>query len=134
MKISYVRKGEYEGSTTDPPDYELQAYLGPDLGIFEPRDTIYLSYLVDELELDGINVGNVLGFTAELYQREILTKEALDGLDLRWGNTDTVGGLLYKIANREGIGDILAEGTYKAAVKLGKAKNMDLLKYAVQVR
>ncbi|MEX2690628.1 MAG: aldehyde ferredoxin oxidoreductase C-terminal domain-containing protein, partial [Candidatus Njordarchaeum guaymaensis] len=80
------------------------------------------------------NVGNVLGFTAELYQREILTKEALDGLDLRWGNTDTVGGLLYKIANREGIGDILAEGTYKAAVKLGKAKNMDLLKYAVQVK
>lgn len=134
MKISYVRKGKYEGSITDPPEYELQAYLGPDLGIFEPRDTIYLSYLVDELGLDGINAGNVLGFTAELYQRGILTKEDLDGLDLRWGNTDAVGALLYKIANREEIGDIPAEGTYRAAVKLGIAKNIDLLKYAVQVK
>ena len=134
MKISYVRKGKYEGSITDPPDYELQAYLGPNLGIFEPRDTIYLSYLVDELGLDGINAGNVLGFTAELYQRGILSKEELDGLDLQWGNTDAFGALLHKIANREGIGSILAEGTYRAAIKLGKNKNMDLLKYAVQVK
>jgi len=134
MKISYVRSGKYKGSLTDPPDYELQAYLGPNLGVFNAEEIIYLSWLVDEYGFDAINTGNVLAFAAELYQRGILTKEDLDGIDLRWGNTDAFAQLLEKIARREGIGDILAEGTYRAALKLGELKKMDLTKYAVQVK
>ncbi|CUX78146.1 Tungsten-containing ferredoxin oxidoreductase WOR5 [Thermococcus chitonophagus] len=43
MKISYLRYGEYKGAITDAPDYELMAYMGTNLGIFEPEKIVYLS-------------------------------------------------------------------------------------------
>lgn len=134
MKISRVLSGKYRGAMSDAPDYELMAYMGTNLGIFEPKDIVYLSSLVDDYGLDGINAGNVLGFAAELYQRNILTKEDLNGIELEWGNTDAFAKLLEMIVNREGIGDILAEGTYRAAKKISEEKGVDVMKYAVQVK
>mgnify|MGYP000035215185 CR=1 FL=1 len=134
MKISYIRNGKYKGAVTDPPDYELQAYLGPNLGIFDPESIIYLSWLVDEYGLDAINTGNLLGFVAELYQRGILTKEDLGGIELQWGDPDAFAQLLKMIANREGIGNILAEGTYRAAMKISEIKGIDVSKYAIHVK
>ncbi|KPU63423.1 aldehyde:ferredoxin oxidoreductase [Thermococcus sp. EP1] len=133
MKISYLRYGPYKGSITDAPDYELMAYMGTNLGIFEPEKIVYLSYLVDELGLDGINAGNTLGFAAELYQRGILTKDDL-GFELNWGDEKAFARLLELIVNRKGIGDILAEGTYRAALKISEMKEVDALQYAVHVK
>ncbi|MFA4647574.1 aldehyde ferredoxin oxidoreductase C-terminal domain-containing protein [Pyrococcus kukulkanii] len=133
MKISYLRYGEYKGAITDAPDYELMAYLGTNLGIFEPEKIIYLSYLVDDLGLDGINAGNVLGFVAELYQRGILTDEDL-GVKVNWGDEKAFAELLKLIAERKGIGDVLAEGTYRAALKISKEKGIDVTRYAIQVK
>ncbi|MCK7479709.1 MAG: aldehyde ferredoxin oxidoreductase C-terminal domain-containing protein [Candidatus Moduliflexus flocculans] len=56
----------------------------------------------------------------ELYEKGILTKDDLGGLDLTWGNMDAVIALIKMIAYREGFGDILAEGSVKAALKIGK--------------
>ncbi|WP_175059197.1 aldehyde ferredoxin oxidoreductase family protein [Thermococcus sp. 2319x1] len=133
MKISYLRYGEYKGSITDAPDYELQAYMGTNLGIFEPEKIVYLSYLVDELGLDGINAGNTMGFAAELYQRGILTKEDI-GFELNWGDEKAFAKLLQLIAEKEGIGEILAEGTYRAAKRISEMKGVDATKYAVHVK
>ena len=79
----------------------------------------------------AFKAGSVLGFAAELFQRGILTKADLDGLELKWGDVDAFAALAKKIATREGIGDMLAEGTYRAALKLGKLKGKNLLPYAV---
>jgi len=133
MKISYLRYGPYKGAITDAPDYELQAYLGTNLGIFEPEKIVYLSYLVDELGLDGINAGNTLGFVAELYQRGILTKDDI-GFELKWGDEKAFAKLLHLIANKEGIGEILADGTYRVALKISKTNGIDVTKYAVHVK
>ncbi|MCD6559841.1 MAG: aldehyde ferredoxin oxidoreductase [Palaeococcus sp.] len=133
MKISYLRYGPYKGSITDAPDYELMAYLGTNLGIFDPEKIIYLSYLVDELGLDGINAGNVLGFAAELYQRGILTEEDI-GFELKWGDEGAFAKLIYMIVNKEGIGKIFAEGTYRAALEISKMKGVNAMKYAVHVK
>jgi len=132
MKVSYIRHGPYKGAVTDGPDYELIAYLGPNLGIFKPEDSVYLSWLADEYGFDGINLGNVLGYVAELYQRGFLTKEELNGIELNWGNADAFAKLTEMIVKKEGIGKLLAEGTYRAALKLSEQKKTDLLKYAVQ--
>ena len=132
LKISMPKTGPYKGYFTDNPDYELQAYEGPNLGIFSPEANTYLVALIDDLGFCGIQAGNVLGFAAELYQRGILTKEDLGGLDLKWGNAEAFAKLLEMTSRREGIGDILAEGTYRAALKIGEMKGQDLLKYAVQ--
>lgn len=133
MKISYLRYGPYKGAITDAPDYELQAYMGTNLGIFDPEKIVYLSHLVDELGLDGINAGNTLGFAAELYQRGILTKEDI-GFELNWGDEKAFANLLHLIAEKKGIGKILAEGTYRAALKISEMKGVDATKYAVHVK
>ena len=131
LKLAVVRSGKYKGAITDNPDYEMQAYLGTNLGIFVPEENVFLTSLVDDLGLCGIQTGSVMGFAAELFQRGILTKEDVDGLKLKWGNTDAFAALVKKIAFREGIGDVLAEGTYRAALKIGKMKKKDLLRYVV---
>ena len=132
LKIAMNKVGPLKGAITDDPDYELQAYLGPNLGLFTPEENVYLSSLVDDLGLCGIQTGNVLGFTAELYQRGILTKEDLDGIELEWGDVEAFASLIQKITLREGVGDLLAQGTYRAALKIAELKKLDVLQYAVQ--
>jgi len=130
-KIAMCKVGPFKGAIDDNPDYELQAYCGTNLSLFTPEENVYISSRMDDLGICGINGGNVLGFAGELYQRKILTKKDLGGITLKWGDAKAFGQLTDKIAHREGIGNILAEGTYRAALKLGKQKKMDLTKYAV---
>lgn len=132
LKVAMVKTGKFKGAITDNPDYEMQAYLGPNLGIFTPEENVFLSSLVDDLGLCGIQTGNVMGFAAELFQRGILTKKDLDGIELKWGDTDAFATLAKKITFREGIGDLLAEGTYRAALKIEEEKKVNILRYAVQ--
>jgi aldehyde:ferredoxin oxidoreductase len=131
LKLAMTKTGEFKGEITDNPDYELQAFLGPNLGIFTPEENVYLSSIIDDLGLCGIQGGSALGFAAELYQRRFLSRQDLGGIDLTWGNTKAFAELARKIATRNGIGDILAEGSYRAAVKLGRMKNANLLPYVV---
>jgi aldehyde:ferredoxin oxidoreductase len=131
LKISMVKTGPFKGAIGDNPDYELQAYLGTNLGIFNPDETLYMVSLVDDLGLCGIQVGNALGFAAELYQRGILSKNDLDGIDLKWGDAQAFAALVKKVAFREGIGDLLAEGSYRAAIKIQELKKKDVMQYVV---
>ena len=132
LKIAFVKSGKFKGAITDNPDYEMQAYLGPNLGIFTPEENVFMASLLDDLGLCGIQTGNVMGFAAELFQRGILSKKDLDGIELKWGDAEAFAKLAKKIAIREGIGNLLAEGTYRAALKIGKMKGKDVLQYAVQ--
>jgi aldehyde:ferredoxin oxidoreductase len=132
LKIAMVKTGKFKGAITDNPDYELQAYLGPNLGIFTPEENVYLAAVIDDLGLCGIQTGNVLGFVAELFQRGILTRKDLDGVEPNWGDAEAFAQLAKKISVREGVGDLLAEGTYRAALRIGKRKHVDVLRYAVQ--
>jgi aldehyde:ferredoxin oxidoreductase len=134
LKVAVVRDGKFKGAITDNPDYELQAYLGSNLGVFTPEENVYLASVIDDLGLCGIQTGNMLGFAAELFQRNILTKKDLDGIELKWGDAEAFAALARKIAFREGVGDLLAEGTYRAALKISEMKKTDVLQYAVQVK
>ncbi len=133
MKLAVVKTGIYKGTIDDPPDYELQAYCGPNLGIFDPEACIYISSLMDTLGYSGINGPNLLAFAAELCQRGILKEEDL-GIDLKWGEVESFAALARKIVSREGIGNILAEGTYRAALAISNMKGVDATKYAVHVK
>ncbi len=130
LKLACVLDGPFKGAISDNPDYEIQAYGGTNLGIFEPEDNVHICSIMEDLGFCGIQVGNVLGFAAELYQRGILTKDEL-GFELEWGDTMAFTKLMKMISDRQGIGDILAEGTHRAALTLGELKGMDLTNYAV---
>ncbi|MFC1905462.1 aldehyde ferredoxin oxidoreductase family protein [Chloroflexota bacterium] len=76
--------------------------------------------LCHQYGLDTESACSCIAFAMELYQREILTSSDVDGLELHWGNETAVITLLKKIAYREGIGHILAEGSKRAASLIGK--------------
>ncbi len=132
MKISVVRRNG-RIYATDAPDYELQAYMGTNLGVFKAEDVAYLSAKVDDLGLCGIQTGNTLGFIAELYQRGILTEEDI-GFKVEWGDIEAFSRLIDLIASRNGIGDICAEGTYRAAVRISEMKGINVLDYAIHAK
>ena len=135
LKLAVIKAGPYKGAITDNPDYELEAYLGPNVGVFNAGGVVYLSSLIEDLGYSGINGGNLLAFATELYQRGILTKADLGGLELKWGDIDALTELARRIVSRKGkYFDALAEGTFSAAVKISKLKGVDVLPYAVQVK
>src|SRR5208283_2973788 len=85
----------------------------------------------NQLGLDTISTGNTLAWAMECYEKGVLDEMDLDGLDLRFGNAQAMTALIKRIANREGVGNVLAEGAYRAAKKLGgsdwvvQSKGMD---------
>jgi len=86
----------------------------------DPKLAFELSNLANQLGMDAVSTSGVVSFAINLYEKGILTKEDTDGIDLKWGNRDVLATLMTKIARREGLGDLLAEGVRKAAQKIGK--------------
>jgi aldehyde:ferredoxin oxidoreductase len=84
------------------------------------EDMTYIEPLVEELGMDGEEVGGIVAWAMELYERGILSKEDLDGIDLKWGDVDATCSLLKKIAYRKGIGDVLADGYRFAIPRIGQ--------------
>jgi len=100
------------------PEYETISLFGTNLLISDLEAIAKMNELCDRLGLDTISTGNVIGFIFETAERGLINKE-VDGLRLEWGNADTVVRLIQKIAYREGIGDLLAEGVKRVSEKIG---------------
>jgi len=89
------------------------------VGVSNPADVWYLTDLNDRLGFETSTVGCAMAVAFEAYEKGLLTKEDTDGLELEWGDVETIEKLLRKIANREGFGDLLAEGPKTAAERVG---------------
>lgn len=70
--------------------------------------------------LDTISTGVVIAFAMEAYEKGLITKEQTGGLEIEWGRPEVIFTLIEKIGKREGIGNLLAEGVWRAAKKIGK--------------
>ncbi|MGQ9787726.1 MAG: aldehyde ferredoxin oxidoreductase family protein [Candidatus Hadarchaeaceae archaeon] len=117
--ISVVRKGPYSGTVLDGIEYETTGLLGANCGLTDPEVVAYANYLCDELGLDTITTGGVIGLAMELFERGIWNSPELGALKLRFGNGGAVLKLIRMIAHREGVGDLLAEGVKRVAEKIG---------------
>ncbi len=118
--IAVVPEGEYKGSTSRL-EFECLWALGPDCGVDRLDAIIEAMRLCNYYGLDGISAGVVIGFAMDLYEHGIITKEQTDGVDLRFGNAEALVQMVKKIGLREGwLGDVLAEGSMRAAQKIGK--------------
>jgi len=80
--------------------------------------------LINDLGLDVITTSEVISWVMELYEKGLITKKEVGGLDLTWGNMDAVLELIEMIAYRRGFGDVLADGVAKAAEKLGRGRDI----------
>ncbi|MGI6368411.1 MAG: aldehyde ferredoxin oxidoreductase family protein [Anaerolineae bacterium] len=114
-----VREGKYKGAKIGL-DYEPLFAVGSNCGIGDLPAIIKLVQMADDLGMDGMSAGVVISWAMECYERGLLTKEDFDGLEPNFGNDDAAVALMEKIAHRDGIGDLLAEGTKRASEKLGK--------------
>lgn len=100
------------------PEYETLGLMGGNLGIDDPLVIIQANHLCNNLGLDTISTGNVIGLLMEASERDLIPNEfKLEGL--RFGEAASVVKLLPRIAFREGIGDRLANGVHQFAQDLG---------------
>jgi aldehyde:ferredoxin oxidoreductase len=76
--------------------------------------------LANRYGLDAITLSEVIAWSMECYQRGLLSSDEADGLNLSWGDGETILALIHKVAHREGFGDLLADGVRAAAEKLGR--------------
>jgi aldehyde:ferredoxin oxidoreductase len=112
-------EGPYAGFLTDGPEFETDYAMGGTTGV-ENAGAIYAAdRMCDEYGLDTMSTGASIAFAMELYERGLLKPAQTDGLDLRFGNDAAMLELIRKIAYREGLGDILADGVRRAAELLG---------------
>lgn len=111
--ICLVKEGPYAGTVTEGPEYETAAMFGSNVGIDDFAAVLRGNHVCDDLGVDTISAGNVIGMVIEGYESGLLTLEDLDGTPIRWGDHERILELVEKIARREGIGDVLAGGSKK---------------------
>jgi len=102
------------------PEYEPLAGLTARVGNDDLALALKCVDLSNRYGLDAISLSEVISWAMECYQRDLLSSQEADGLDLSWGNGETILALIHKVAHREGFGDFLADGVQKAAERLGR--------------
>jgi len=108
--ICLVKNGKYTGTVVEGPEYESCVMLGSNVGIDDFAAVLSGNRLCDELGIDTISAGNLVGAIIEGYEKGIISLADLDGHDITWGDDDAILNLIRMIAGRQGIGDIIADG------------------------
>lgn len=114
-----VKEGKYKGAMIGL-DYEPLFALGSNCGIGDLAAVIKLVQLCDEYGMDAMSAGVTVSWAMECFEKGILTREDFGGLEPHFGDDDVAIELLRRMAMREGIGDILADGVKRAAEHVGK--------------
>ncbi len=112
------------------PEYESIGSLGSQLGIDDIVAVAEANERCNALGLDTISAGVTISWAVECFQRELLTTEDTEGLELRWNDPDMLLRLLDSISSRESFGNLLAEGSRRASKKIGRGSE----KYAMHVK
>jgi aldehyde:ferredoxin oxidoreductase len=101
------------------PEYESTAALSSLCMNDSLVATLKAIELCNKYGIDTMSTGVTIAFAMECYEKGLITKKDADGLALTWGNHEAIIKLVEKIAKREGIGDLLADGSRKVAKRLG---------------
>jgi aldehyde:ferredoxin oxidoreductase len=106
-----IPDGPFKMSVAPGPEYETLISLGSQLLIGNLKAVSYFGHQCDALGMDTISAGAAIGFGQYLFDSGIIGPKETGGLNLEWGDETLVSQLLPMMAHREGLGDILAEGT-----------------------
>lgn len=123
-------KAEYQyAAGAHKPEYETLCTFGTLCLNNNLESIIKANDICNRYGLDTISAGCVMAFAIECYENGILTREDTDGIELRWGNHRGIVAVLEKLAKREGIGDILADGVRVAATRIGNGAEAYAIHY-----
>jgi aldehyde:ferredoxin oxidoreductase len=112
------------------PEYETCASFGSYCCVSDLSDVALANQLCNMYGLDTISCGATISFAMECYEKGLITKEQTGGMELKFGDGKVVTKLVEMIAKREGIGNLLAEGSYKAGLEIGNGAE----KYSISVK
>ncbi|TFF95027.1 hypothetical protein EU546_04010, partial [Candidatus Thorarchaeota archaeon] len=129
-KMNYIPDGPFSGTLEEGPEYEGVMAFGSSLGIDDYATTLKANQICNEYGMDVISAGATIGYAIESYVEGAIGKEETGGIELSWGDKEGLIRLLEMIGEREGFGDLLAEGSRRAAEKLGK----DTERFAIHVK
>jgi aldehyde:ferredoxin oxidoreductase len=105
--------GEGEG-----PEYETIYAMGSNCMVDDLAAITKANYICNELGMDTITMGTTIACAMELVDRGYLSEDQV-GHSLKWGDADALVELTRMTGNREGFGDLLAEGSYRLADRFG---------------
>jgi aldehyde:ferredoxin oxidoreductase len=125
-RLTRVETGPHAGEL-EGPEYETLDALGPMCWLDDPEAIIHANSLCNDLGLDTISTGVTIAFAMECHEHGLLSDAQLS---LQWGDIETVLGLIERIARRQGVGSLLAEGVRRAAQRIGG----DAPRYAMHVK
>ncbi len=118
-RYTLVKSGPY-AYCGGSPEYESQSALGSRCGNDNLESILFGHHLCNLYGLDTISTGATISWAMEAWEEGLITAEDTGGIDLGWGNHESIIKLIHMIAKREGFGDILAEGSYRAAQRIGR--------------
>lgn len=132
-RVVEIKEGPYQ---VDPryggPEYETTSTFGNYCGIDDLAAICKANEICNKYGMDTISCGATISWAYEAFNEGKLTLEDTDGLDLSWGNAESMVKLTEKIAKREGFGDILAEGSERAAKAIGRGTESYLITFKGQ--
>jgi len=132
-RVVEITDGKYK---VDPhyggPEYETTSTFGNYCAVDDLAAISKANEICNKYGIDSISCGATIAWAYEAFNEGKLTLEDTDGLDLTWGNADSMVKLTQKIANREGFGDILAEGSERAARTIGRGTGEYLITFKGQ--
>ncbi len=120
-RIVEIPEGKYKMDKFAGPELEVTGTLGSLILNNDVESVAYANRLIDLLGFDTISGGNVIAFAYYLYKEGKITAEDLDGITPEWGEIDSALAFADKIAKREGIGNLMAEGSLEFGEKFGFA-------------
>ena len=112
------------------PEYETGSLCGGNCGFDQIEQVAYVNWVCDQAGIDTMTGGNLTAFAMECYERGLLTKEMLEGHEMRWGSIDDFEHFVDQLVHRRGIGDAFARGYLAAAREIGGGAE----RYACQVK
>jgi len=129
-KVNYVREGPFAGTLEEGPEYEGLMAFGSSLGIDDYATALKANQICNKYGLDIISAGATIAFAIESFVKGAITVKDTGGLGLQWGDREQIIKLLQMIADRDGFGNLLAEGSKRAAETIGRGTE----RYAIHVK
>ena len=123
-KAVEVKEGQHAGVWGEGPEYETLCGFGSNLQCDDLNAIAAMNDLCNRYTLDTISTSSVLAFAFEAYEKGLITTADTGGVALAWGDADAILAMIHKIARREDLGDVLAEGVRAAAAHIGQGAEM----------
>ncbi len=117
-RVTKVTNPKYAGEG-EGPEYETAWGFGADCGIDDLDAVVKANYICNELGLDTISCATTIAAAMDMFEDGVITRKDTGGIDICFGDAETMVKLVEMIGNRQGIGDKLAEGSYRFAAKYG---------------